>query len=250
MKGSVILQILFYKANNNLFPLKRPHFFDKILCVYMAQTENVYSHKLYIFLYYVWRYFASIMYPPSFMQTSAAPSSELLGHYYQIAQTPNWFQKTGLASAIYQRTHDARSTDSFPRLQVTNLEYSRAHGKMALQRYVKGTLSETPLVDPGTYFVQFHKNNVVGYISPMGLYRILRFEKHHEFGTFLFVASYSPKYSWLLWKPPLDKASLLKAYDYALSLLWWFSAIGADTSSLKVIKPQELYELLELHEFS
>ena len=204
---------------------------------------------LFVVLYYIWKYIAKILYKPSFIKTHHVPLQDFLGHYYQIAQTPNWFQKTGLSSAFYQQIADGRSGEPDRQIYVTNIEYKQMSGDVALSKYVRGTLLPAP-DDKGTFFVNFERNNQTDYVSPIGLYRILRFEKHARLGSYLFVSSYSPKYSWLLWKPPLDKSSLQKSYEHALSLLWWFADIGADVSQLQIVKPQQLYGMLELHEFS
>lgn len=190
---------------------------------------------IYLVLYYVWRLFASALYNESFMETQNVPLQYFLGKYFQLVRTPNSFQKTSMASANYYLTRDSQNNAT---IQLTNVEYI-ANGINAITALdsINGTLEETK-VDPGTYFVSFEN------VFNVGVYRILKFEIHHQFGTYLLVSSISPRNTWLLWKPPIDKSNLLNSYKYGLSKINWFADLSLDPNSLIVVSPQDLYKML------
>lgn len=164
------------------------------------------------------------------MQTKDILMKDFLGTYYQILQTPNSFQKTGLSTATYYRGRDG--------IRLINKEYSMVNGKAVVNKFIEGSLYYTN-IDPGTFFVNFDN------IFNVGLYRVLEFEKVPKLGTYILVSSFSPSYTWLLWKPPLDKSNILKAYEYALSKLFWFDKLDIKRENIIVVKPTHLYEMLE-----
>lgn len=210
----------------------------------------------YILIYHLWKFLARYIYADSFLQTVNVPISEFAGHYYEIARTPNWFQRPNtLASAVYQVA--GSHAKSF-HIRVKNIEYGykeradRSNGRMLQQtRMVKGTLFPIPQ-ETGNFLLSFDTDDTNNFEKSswgVGLYRVLRYQSHPRWGSFLFVSSYSPQYSWLLWKPPLDKSNLSESYRHALQLLDWFSQIGVLRSEITVTQPDDLYRLLEINQF-
>lgn len=192
-------------------------------------------NHIYVILYYIWKFVSNFIYNEIFFITKNVPIQYLLGKYYQIIQTPNSFQKTGLASANY---YLSRNKENNPIIRLTNQEYNIMNNKkLNLVDSITGQLEETK-VDPGTFFVSFDN------MFNVGLYRILDFEIHPQFGTYLFVSSMSPNYSWLLWKPPMDKSNLKNSYNYALSKIKLFMDIGVNPNDLIIISPENLYKML------
>lgn len=201
----------------------------------------------YVILYYVWKFFASIYFGEAFVNTKHVPAPNFVGRYYQLMQTPNPFQKTGLASATYYFDNyfdDENIENELPEnkkmianIKIINREYKIINGKAVIESYIKGHIEETK-VDPGTFFVFFENR------FRFGLYRILEYELHPRFGTYMFISSLTPKYSWLLWKPPLDKSNLLNSYEYGLSKISWFKNLNLD--NVIIVQPNHLYEMIEL----
>jgi lipocalin len=192
-------------------------------------------NHIYVILYYIWKFISNFIYNEIFFITINVPIQYLLGKYYQIMQTPNSFQKTGLASANY---YLSRNKENNPIIRLTNQEYNIMNNKkLNLVDSISGQLEETK-VDPGTFFVSFDN------MFNVGLYRILDFEIHPQYGTYLFVSSMSPNYSWLLWKPPMDKSNLKNSYNYALSKVKLFMDIGVNPNDLIIVSPENLYKML------
>lgn len=221
--------------------------------------------SIYLFIYYMWKFFASIYVGKEYVRTQHVPVEKFIGKYYQLMQTPNPFQKTGLASATYYfddiysnddeacsaaDSHHAGNETRHPKpiinrkkagqIKVLNREYKILNGRAILDSQITGYIQETH-VDPGTFFVFFDNK-----YTP-GLYRILDYEQHPRFGIFLFVSSILPKYSWLLWKPPLDKSNLGNAYSYALTKIKLFEKINIDKDDVIVVSPTDLYMMIQLN---
>lgn len=211
-------------------------------------------NHLVIFIFHLWKYVARYLYGENFLQTKNVLPSDFVGHYYQIARTPNWFQKEkSLASAVYQMSNKTVNNTQVKELKITNKEYSFEGNQKTLRQtgQVHGTLSPIP-GENGTYLVWFDKkknSQPKRVFSGIGLYRILNFEYHPRLGYYLFVSSFSPKYSWLLWRPPLDKSNLIGSYQHAFRLLDWFSNIGVRRSDIIITSPDDLYKLMEYNEF-
>lgn len=222
----------------------------------------------------MWKFFASIYVGKEYVRTQHVPVEKFIGKYYQLMQTPNPFQKTGLASATYyfddsdSNVEDVCSGDSHhagnesrhpkttincrkkginkknrkkaPQIKVLNREYKILNGRAVIDSQITGYIQETT-ADPGTFFVFFDNK-----YAP-GLYRILDYEQHPRFGIFLFVSSILPKYSWLLWKPPLDKSNLGNAYTYALTKIKLFEKINIHKDDVIVVSPTDLYMMIQLN---
>lgn len=202
----------------------------------------------YVIFYYVWKFFASIYFGDEFVKTKHVPPQNFVGRYYQLMQTPNPFQKTGLASATYyfdnyfdveNNDNDSSNFDKNKKkignIKIINREYKIINGKAVIDSFIKGYIEETK-VDPGTFFVFFDNS------FRFGLYRILQYEFHPRLGTYMFISSLTPKYSWLLWKPPLDKSNLINSYEYGLSKINWFENLD----DVIIVQPNHLYEMIEL----
>jgi hypothetical protein len=191
-------------------------------------------HNFFLILYYIWKYFITRFSNQVFSKTVDIPLKNLFGNFYQIMQTPNSFQKTGIAMAKY--------TPSKNNLKLLNREFVESNnGNLIVSKTIQGQLEK---IDHGTYFVYFDDKPRVP-----GIYRILHFEEHPKHGTFLFVSSYSPNLSWLLWKPPFDKSNLLKSYEYALTKKKLFTNIGVEDNQVKITNPTHIIEMIHWTHF-
>lgn len=147
---------------------------------------------------------------PKFSKTMDIPIDKFLGTYIQISYTPNWFQSSPYATATYSNTE----TDGL--FSLKNIQWEYKNEELVEKKSITGTFRK---VDEGTFKIKF-KN-----VPVKGLYRILDYEIN-DLGTFVIVSSYSPKTSWLLWKPPTSQFDLEKAYDYAMEKNKFFKEIG------------------------
>jgi hypothetical protein len=191
---------------------------------------------IYQSLYLVWKIFAYIFFGSNFVTTAQVSQQDFAGNYFQLMQTPNWFQTTGLATARY--TYDF--VNSFFRL--TNKEYEIISNNLYLRDSINGNIIDTG-IDPGTFFVKFNS------VPIMGLYRILDFEKHPVHGVYLFVSSILPCTSWLLWKPLSDnltKRQIIEAYQYGKNKVSLFENIRIKTENLIIIPPNDLEKLIDV----
>lgn len=191
-------------------------------------------HNFFLILYYIWKYFITRFGNEVFSRTLNIPLKNLFGNFYQIMQTPNAFQKTGIAMAKYTPYQNT--------LKLVNREFSETkNGNLIVSDTIQGHLEN---VDSGAYFVYFNDKPKIP-----GLYRILYFEENPIHGTFLFVSSYSPNMSWLLWKPPFDKSNLLKSYEYALTKIKLFTKIGVDQEKVIITEPNHIIEMINWTNF-
>lgn len=132
---------------------------------------------------------------PKFKITKDIPIESFIGTYIQLVSTPNWFQNTPYATATYTIKNTLK-----------NIEWTYKDNKLQPKNSIDGRFTRT---DVGTFKIKFK------YVPFKGLYRILDYEIN-DFGTFLFVSSYTPKISWILWKPPEKTYDFDKAYEYGI----------------------------------
>lgn len=195
--------------------------FDFFLFLFMM-------HNFFLMIYYIWRYFQHNH------NTVDVPIKNLYGNFYQIMQTPNSFQKTGIAMSKYTPHNNS--------LRLINREFvENKRGHLIVADTIQGELLK---IDRGTYFVYFDNK-----VKIPGLYRILHYEEHPKHGTFIFVSSFTPNLSWLIWKPPFDKSNLLKSYEYALQKKKLFTKIGVDPDNILLTNPSHLIEMISWSEF-
>lgn len=168
---------------------------------------------LFNFFYYIWKLYAPYAYQSNqaFLTTQNVPIREFLGSYIQLMRTPNFFQNTENATATYYEQNGT--------IKLINREFKEKKGVLEQSNAIDGYLEN---VDIGTYFVYF--NNV----SIPGIYRILKYEIHPIYGSYMLVSSVTPSTTWVLWKPRSQINNIIfdQAYNYGMEKIKWFSEIG------------------------
>ncbi len=204
------------------------------------------------------------------MRTHSLPTADLLGTYYQIMQpqrrqnqqaailksTLHYLDGNALANTNENNTErnhankcaectsntnfstkNAARTESIKQLDQ---QYILRTGKAVVESHFTGRIVQTG-IDDGSYF-SFSDDSY-----KFSLFRILDAQVHPRFGTFIFVSSITPSQTRLLWKPPLDKSNLTKAYTYSLSKINFFEKINFQINDIIVVAPTHLYEMIELN---